>query len=79
MRNTTLTDEQKKRRMKGLGGTDAKKIMEGEWTKLWNEKTGRSKPDDLSKIFKVQLGIHTESFNLEWLEQEMGWKLGYTP
>jgi predicted phage-related endonuclease len=77
MRNTTLTDEQKAKRMKGLGGTDAKKIMEGEWTKLWMEKTGRSEPDDLTAIFKVQLGINTEAFNLWWLQQSTDFKLQF--
>ncbi len=59
-------------RRKGLGGSDAKTIMAGEWTALWEEKTGRSEPEDLSRIIQVQLGSFTEAFNLAWFEQETG-------
>lgn len=36
-----LTDAQKKNRQKGIGGSDALKIMSGDWTELWLEKTGK--------------------------------------
>jgi predicted phage-related endonuclease len=77
MRNTTLSKKQHAARKLGIGGSDAKKIMDGEWTKLWKEKTGRADPDDLTTIFKIQLGISTEAFNLEWLEKTTGWLIDY--
>jgi predicted phage-related endonuclease len=53
-----------------LGGSDANRIMAGDWHKLWLEKTGRSEPDDLSGNIAVQLGSHTESFNLDWFVEQ---------
>jgi len=75
MKTSSLTNEQRESRKNGIGGTDAKKIMDGNWHDLWLEKTGRVQADDLSKIFKVQLGIYTESFNLDWLELVTGWNV----
>ena len=49
-----------------IGGSDAVKIMQGEWLELWQVKTGRKQGDDLSDNIAVQLGIHTEDFNLDW-------------
>ena len=59
-----------------IGGSDATRIMTGNWYDLWAEKTGRKEPEDLSNNLAVQLGTHTELFHLEWfckqthLEQE---------
>ena len=53
-----------------IGGSDCVKIMNGEWLELWQVKTGRSEPEDLSKNLAVQMGIHTEDFHLRWFEQE---------
>jgi hypothetical protein len=50
-----------------IGSTDAKRILDGQWLELWEEKTGRRKPEDLSHVFRVQLGIHTEDFHAKWL------------
>ena len=52
-----------------IGGSDTIKIMAGEWLDLWQVKTGRKEPDDLSDNIAVQLGIHTESFNIGWFEK----------
>lgn len=52
-----------------IGGSDTIKIMNGEWLGLWQVKTGRREPDDLSHNIAVQLGIHTESFNIGWFER----------
>lgn len=49
-----------------IGGSDAVKIMQGDWLELWAIKTGRTEPEDLSKVLPVQMGIHTEPFNLRW-------------
>ena len=53
-----------------IGGSDATAIMRGEWYDLWCVKTGRAQPEDLSDNIAVQLGIHTEKFNLDWFEKQ---------
>lgn len=53
-----------------IGGSDATAIMQGEWYDLWCIKTGRTQPEDLSRNLAVQMGVHTEDFNLKWFEQE---------
>ena len=52
----------------GLGGSDATKIVAGEWKSLYEEKMGIKEPEDLSFILPVQLGIYTEPFNKEWFQ-----------
>ena len=47
-----------------------RRMMDGDWVSLWEEKTGRTQPEDLSNHLAVQLGTHTEDFNLKWFEQE---------
>jgi hypothetical protein len=49
-----------------IGGSDARRILEGDWYDLWMEKTGRSQPEDLSMSLPVAMGIHTEDFNISW-------------
>ena len=56
-----------------IGGSDCVKIMDGQWYELWEIKTGRKQPEDLSHLIQVGLGIYTEPFNLQWLEKETGW------
>ena len=53
-----------------IGGSDAVKIMNGDWIELWEIKTGRIESPDLSKNLAVQMGILTEDFNISWFEQE---------
>lgn len=60
-------------RMGFVGGSDAKRIIEGDWLSLYEEKVGIRQPEDLSGVFRVQLGIWTESFHLRWLSQQMGY------
>lgn len=50
-----------------IGSSDARDILEGRWTRPWAEKTGRAAPEDLSRVFRVQLGVHTEPFHLAWI------------
>lgn len=52
-----------------FGGTDAIKIVKGEWKDIWEIKTGRSQKEDLSDVLPVQMGIHTEPFNIKWFER----------
>ena len=55
-----------------IGGSDLYTIMKGDWHDLWLGKTGRKEPENLDHIFRVQLGTHTEQFNLRWLERDTG-------
>jgi hypothetical protein len=55
-----------------IGGSDCVKIMNGHWLTLWHIKTGRAEPEDLSRNIAVQMGVHTEDFNLKWFEHEHG-------
>lgn len=54
-------------RRSGIGGTDARHVMAGDWLHLWEEKTGRRHPPPLGDIFRVQLGLVTQRFHLEWI------------
>jgi hypothetical protein len=56
-------------RMGFVGGSDMMTIMDGDWEHLWQIKTGRIQPTDLSNVFPVQLGIATEEFNVQMVEQ----------
>ena len=59
-------------RNKSIGGSDALKIMNGDWMNLWLLKTGQQQEDDLSNVLPVQLGIATEDFNINWFAKNMG-------
>ena len=59
-------------RSKSIGGSDALKIMNGDWMNLWLLKTGQQQEDDLSNVLPVQLGIATEDFNINWFAKDMG-------
>mgnify|MGYP003318785177 CR=1 FL=1 len=65
-----LSSEEKEQRKQGIGGSDAAKIMKGEWKDLYLIKTGQKEDEDLSDNFRVQLGHVTEKFNLFWLAKE---------
>jgi len=57
-----------------IGGTDVRILMTGteeEIVQLWKLKTGRAEPEDLTDVLAVQLGIHTESFNLDWFNRHV--------
>mgnify|MGYP005987324075 CR=1 FL=1 len=51
-----------------IGGSDARRIMEGDWHSLWLEKTGQQESADLSDNLAVQLGVATESFHIQWFK-----------
>lgn len=59
-----LSPEALKERKRGIGASDAAKIVAGEWHQLWLEKTSRSEGEDLTWVFPVQLGSVTEELNL---------------
>lgn len=68
-----LTKEQLIERRRGIGGSDAIKIINGEWYELWLDKTGRKEPEDLSRNLAVQMGNATEEFNAYWYGLTTNW------
>ena len=56
-----------------IGGSDLYSIMNGDWVQLYDIKAGLVEPPDLSDQFNVQLGTHTERFNIEWLSANSGY------
>ena len=56
-------------RKQGIGGSDATRLYEGDWYQVWSEKVGETPPADLSDVLPVQMGKHTESFNIEWYKK----------
>lgn len=67
-----MTPEQLQERKKGIGASDAAKIISGDWFELWQNKTGAVPDVDLSDVFAVQLGIVTEELNLNFYEKRVG-------
>lgn len=59
-------------RMGFIGGSDARRILEGRWLELYEEKLGIRAQEDLSHVFRVQLGKFTEPFHAQWLVDEVG-------
>lgn len=58
-----------------IGGSDANTIMSGDPERilqLWEEKTGKRQPEDLSDVLPVQMGLWTEALNLAWYEKQTG-------
>lgn len=58
-----------------IGGSDARVIMgddEDALVRLWSEKRGEAKPEDLSDNLIVQLGSVTEDLNRRWYERHTG-------
>lgn len=75
MKALGLSPEQLAQRRKYVGGSDAGKVMAGEWRALWREKTGRAEPEDLSGILAVQMGSFTEELNAFWYTKQTGRKV----
>src|ERR1700753_3662796 len=67
-----LSPEQIADRRFGIGGSDAGRIMRGEWNRLWKEKLGLVAPEDLSGNLAVQMGSFTEPLNAYWFEKVTG-------
>src|SRR5690348_16282561 len=58
-----------------IGGSDARIIMSNDQAallRLWREKRGEVKPEDLSGNLVVQLGVATEDLNRRWYEANTG-------
>ena len=75
MKNNQIINGKEFDRNTGLGGSDATRIYEGDWHQLWSEKTGKSQYPDLSDVLPVQMGIHTEPFNIQWFEKQSEMKV----
>jgi predicted phage-related endonuclease len=55
-----LSEDQREFRAGRIGSSDAVRIMDGDWTSLWREKTGRAEQPRLDFVPAVQIGIATE-------------------
>ena len=56
-----LTQKQIEERRLGIGGSDAKMILDGEWLKLWKQKMGIEEPDfSQDQRFRMALGTAVE-------------------
>lgn len=62
-------------RRTGIGASDAGKIMAGDWTELWAEKTGKKEPEDLSDVLAVQMGTTTEPLNRHWFAKHTSFEI----
>jgi len=63
------------RRRASIGGSDANIILSGDperIVRLWLEKRGEAKPEDLTGKLSVMLGCWTEEFNRRWYEKISG-------
>jgi len=70
-----LSTEALAKRTRSIGGSDANIIMSGDDAAilaLWEQKTGRREPDDLSDVLPVQMGSYTEPFNAAWFQKQTG-------
>lgn len=64
-------------RLRGIGGSDATKIMAGEWRELWHVKIGLQPDADLSHVLPVQIGVATEGLNAQWFARETGFAIDH--
>ena len=62
-------------RLEYVGSSDAKRILDGDWLALYQEKLGLKAPEDLSHNFPVQLGVLTEPFHISWLNKYCGFDI----
>lgn len=69
-----LTDEQLAERRKGIGASDAGKILDGgpAWADLWLDKTGRAKDKRIMSPWDAALRHTTEGLQLDWYEHKTG-------
>ena len=73
--NMEIKQEIKFDRRTGIGGSDATRLYEGDWYQLWSEKVGETEPADLSDVLPVQMGVHTEPFNINWFIKQTGYEV----
>ncbi len=61
-------------RSESIGGSDAVRISEGKWAKLYDSK---HTPDDLSGVLPVQIGHALEPLNRTWFSLQTGIPVAY--
>lgn len=73
-----LTDEQLAERRKGIGASDAGKILDGgpAWADLFLDKTGRTKDKRIMSPWDAALRHTTESLQCDWYEHKTGGEVG---
>jgi predicted phage-related endonuclease len=71
-----MPDVSKDDRTTFIGASDTTRIAKGKGHEVWLEKTGRTPPEDLSGIFRVQLGKVTEEYTIDWTEKLFGLEIG---
>jgi predicted phage-related endonuclease len=70
-----LPKEAVEARVHAIGGSDANIILSGKperILRLWEEKTGRAEPEDLSGNLAVVMGQFTEPLNAAWFQLQTG-------
>ena len=75
LKSLGLSVEAVSRRVLSIGGSDANILMSGDAQAvlaLWECKTGRRDPDDLSGVLPVVMGQFTEPLNAAWFEKQTG-------
>jgi predicted phage-related endonuclease len=75
LKSLGLSAEAISRRVLSIGGSDANILMSGDpqaVLALWETKTGRRAPDDLSGVLPVVMGSFTEPLNAAWFEKQTG-------
>jgi predicted phage-related endonuclease len=73
--NSEILLQSRNDRRSFIGGSDARIIMgddEAALLRLWREKRGEAKPEDLSGNLIVQLGSATEELNRLWYQRNTG-------
>lgn len=74
-----ITDKQRTERSQYIGGSDARKLMSGAWLEVWQEKTARRQPEDLSQNVLVQIGIATEALHPQFYALKTGRRVVEVP
>lgn len=72
-----LTTEQLAERRKGIGASDAAKILAGgdAWAELWKDKTGRETPKRIMSEWDAAIRHVTEALQCDWYEHKTGTKI----
>jgi predicted phage-related endonuclease len=74
-----LTKRQLEERLTGIGGSDAARIMSGDWLSLYEEKLQLREPEDLTWVLPVQIGTLTEDLNRRFAEHATGYRIEPRP
>jgi predicted phage-related endonuclease len=71
-----LTKEQLLERRKGIGASDAKKIVGGLWYDLWLDKTGRKEPDAVLSPWDSSVRHALEPLVMDDYAERVGYPIG---